>query len=73
MVRTGRACRRTGEGGAGPRPPCRRKHCDPPTPGVLEVDRARTKCRAVEGKQVITDFARYTAAALPTRIRARGW
>ena len=41
--------------------------------GVLEVDRARTKCRAVEGKQVITDFARYTAAALPTRIRAREW
>ena len=53
------------------RPPCRRKHRRPPTAAALaEADRIRGAIDAVEGQQVVADFARYAAATRP--IRAHG-
>jgi len=53
------------------RPPCRRKHRRPPTAAALaEADRIRGAIDAVEGQQVVADFARYAAATRP--IRAQG-
>ena len=46
------------------RPPCRRKHRRPPTmEAVAEAHRIRGATDAVEGEQVVADFARYAAAA----------
>jgi hypothetical protein len=53
------------------RPPCRRKHRRPPSPEALaQAQRIRGDIDAVEGQQVIADFARYAAATRP--IRAHG-
>ena len=50
------------------RPPCRRKHRRPPTmEAVAEAHRIRGATDAVEGEQVVADFARYAAAARPMR------
>jgi hypothetical protein len=50
-----------------------RNHRRPPTLEVVEeVDRVPTRSSAVDGEQVIADFARYAAAARPIRPRARG-
>lgn len=50
------------------RPPCRRKHRRPPSAEALaEADRIRGKDQALQGQQVIADFARYAAAARPIR------
>jgi hypothetical protein len=50
------------------RPPCRRKHRRPPSAEALaEADRVRGKDQALQGQQVIADFARYAAAARPIR------
>ena len=50
------------------RPPCRRKHRRPPTAEALaEADRIRGKDQALQGQQVVADFARYAAAARPIR------
>ncbi|HEX9499151.1 MAG TPA: helix-turn-helix domain-containing protein [Mycobacterium sp.] len=50
------------------RPPCRRKHRRPPTAEALaEAHRIRGAMDAVEGEQVVADFARYAAAARPMR------
>jgi transposase len=50
------------------RPPCRRKHRRPPTMEALaEAHRIRGAADAVEGAQVVADFARYAAAARPMR------
>ena len=50
------------------RPPCRRKHRRPPSAEALaEAHRIRGAMDAVEGEQVVADFARYAAAARPIR------
>ena len=55
------------------RPPCRRKHRRPPGPEALaEADRIRAKGQAVDGEQVVADFARYAAATRPIRATRRG-
>ena len=55
------------------RPPCRRKHRRPPSAEALaEADRIRGKDQAVQGEQVVADFARYAAAARPMRPGQQG-
>jgi len=55
------------------RPPCRRKHRRPPSAEALaEADRIRGKDQALQGRQVVADFARYAAATRPMRPRANG-
>ena len=55
------------------RPPCRRKHRRPPSAEALaEADRIRGKDQALQGEQVVADFARYAAAARPMRPGQQG-
>jgi hypothetical protein len=55
------------------RPPCRRNHRRPPSAEAMaEANRIRGAIEAVEGKQVVADFARYAAATRPMRADRRG-